>query len=228
MAENKLDLLKIKAGLISNTLLEDFGQPIWNCTDPLDELILTILSQNTNDRNRDHAYRNMRARFPDWKTVRDAKTEDLVETIRTAGLGNQKANRIQAILRQITLENGSLNVEFLHKMPEQQVKEWLLQFKGVGFKTAAIVMQFSLGMPAFPVDTHVYRVSGRVGLRPAKMNVEKTHTQLEQLFPRSDYGHAHLNLIRLGREICHPRNPVCSTCPVRKFCDYYQLKEIKT
>ncbi len=220
MLANELDTLKAAAGRISARLLDVFGEPVWRRTDPLDELILTILSQNTNDRNRDKAYQSMRGAFPDWEAVRDAPASDLVEAIRTAGLGNQKAGRIQAMLREITREHGSLDLGFLAGMTAQQVKQWLLKFKGVGLKTAAIVMQFSLGMPAFPVDTHVYRVSGRLGLRPASMNVEKTHAHLEQLFPAREYGHAHLNLIRLGREICHPRNPGCESCPLGTCCDY--------
>lgn len=221
MMEHELDSLKTAAGRISARLLDVFGEPVWHRTEPLDELILTILSQNTNDRNRDKAYHSMRAMFPDWEAVRDAPTADLVEAIRTAGLGNQKAGRIQAVLREITREHGSLDLGFLAGMTAQQVKQWLLKFKGVGLKTAAIVMQFSLGMPAFPVDTHVYRVSGRLGLRPASMNVEKTHAHLEQLFSAHDYGHAHLNLIRLGREICHPRNPRCDSCPICDYCAYF-------
>ncbi len=105
-------------------------------------------------------------------------------------------------------------------MPLEEAREWLKKFKGVGPKTAAIVLLFSLGRPAFPVDTHIYRVTGRIGLRPAKMNVEKAHAHLEALFPPESYYAAHLNLIRLGREICHPGKPECWRCPVRDLCDY--------
>lgn len=187
---------------------------------PLDELVSTILSQNTNDRNRDAAFRSLRARFPTWETVRDAEPGAVIEAIRTAGLANQKGPRIQAVLREISQERGSLDVSFLRHMSRDEAQVWLTHFKGVGPKTAAIVLQFSLGMPAFPVDTHIYRVTGRIGLRPASMNVEQAHAFLEQQFPTQAYYAAHLNLIRLGREICHPHKPECGRCPVLELCDY--------
>jgi endonuclease III len=143
-----------------------------------------------------------------------------VDAIRFAGLANQKGPRIQAVLRQITQERGRLELDFLRDLPRDEAHAWLLRFNGVGPKTAAIVLQFSLGMPAFPVDTHIYRVSGRLGLRPAKMTVEQTHRLLANLFPPEDYGPAHLNLIRLGRELCHPRKPDCGKCPLNDLCRY--------
>ena len=106
-------------------------------------------------------------------------------------------------------------------MPTEEAREWLLQFKGVGPKTAAIVLQFSLGKPAFPVDTHIYRVTGRLGIRPAKMNADQAHDYLAGLFPEETYYDAHLNIIRLGREICHARSPECQVCPLQDICDYY-------
>ena len=116
-----------------------------------------------------------------------------------AGLANQKGPRIQKVLRQITDERGGLDLSFLNDMDLDEASQWLLKFKGVGPKTAAIVLLFALNKPAFPVDTHIYRVSGRLGLRPAKMNVEKTHAYLSEVFPPEAYYTAHLNLIRLGR-----------------------------
>jgi endonuclease III len=153
--------------------------------------------------------------------VRDAASADVVEAIRPAGLANQKGPRIQGVLRQITEERGTLDLDFLRGLPREEARAWLLRFNGVGPKTTAIVLQFALGMPAFPVDTHIYRVSGRLGLRPAAMTVEQAHTHLEALFRPEEYGPAHLNLIRLGRELCHPRKPECEKCPVNKLCDYY-------
>lgn len=204
-------------------LEKTFGLPEWRQPlSALDELVSTILSQNTNDVNRDAAFNRLKERFPGWEAVRDTPEEAVVEAIRPAGLANQKAPRMQAILRQITEERGDLCLDFLSGMGREEAHAWLSRFKGVGPKTAAIVLQFSLGIPAFPVDTHVYRVSGRLGLRPEKMDVEAAHTWMEQVFTPEQYGPGHLNLIRLGREICHARKPECGRCPLNKLCDYFQ------
>jgi endonuclease III len=213
--------LKARALKIHEILLQAFGEPIWRTPLPaIDELISTILSQNTNDINRDRGFNGLRAKFPTWEKVRDAKTEDVINAIRPAGLANQKGPRIQQVLRAITEERGSLNLDFLADLPVDQARAWLTKFNGVGPKTAAIVLCFSLNMPAFPVDTHIYRVSGRIGLRPEKMTVEQAHPYLESIFPPETYYAGHLNLIRLGREICGARKPKCPECPIIKLCDY--------
>ncbi len=206
---------------IHQRLLEHFGYPEWrNPLPPLDELVSTILSQNTNDVNRDRAFESLRRRFPTWEAVRDAPENEVIEAVRLAGLANQKGPRIQAALRSITEQVGRLDLEFLRDMEAEQARQWLLQFKGVGPKTAAIVLQFSLGKPAFPVDTHIYRVSGRLGLRPAKMSVEQAHEHLAALLPPETYYPAHLNLIQLGRRVCHARKPQCPSCPLNDLCAY--------
>ena len=211
-----------KASAVFQRLLSFYGRPDWRMSlAPLDELVSTILSQNTNDRNRDVAFTNLCARFSTWEQVRDAPPAEVVEAIRPAGLANQKGPRIQGVLRQITQERGTLDLDFLRSIPAEEARAWLMRFKGVGPKTSAIVLQFSLNMPAFPVDTHIYRVTGRIGLRPAKMNVEQAHIHLSRLFSPQDYGPLHLNIIRLGREICHARRPECPQCPVKDVCDYY-------
>ena len=211
--------LRPKALEVHRRLLEHYGEPKWRKPlPPLDELISTILSQNTNDTNRDRAFEALKARFGTWEAVRDAPTEAVIETIRPAGLANQKGPRIQQVLRQITEERGELSLDFLADWPLEKARAWLTRFKGVGPKTAAIVLLFSLGKPAFPVDTHVYRVTGRLGLRPPKMNAEQAHAFLEQVFPPETYYAAHLNLIRLGREICTARKPRCAACPLRDLC----------
>ena len=200
-------------------LLKFYGEPTWrNPLPPLDELVSTILSQNTNDANRDRAFKSLRKQFASWESVRDAGTEAVVEAIRPAGLANQKGPRIQQVLRQITAERGSLDLSFLKDLPLEEARGWLMKFKGVGPKTAAIVLLFSFGRPAFPVDTHIYRVTGRLGLRPERMTVEEAHPFLEGLFPPEAYSPAHLNIIRLGREICAARKPDCPACPLRDFC----------
>jgi len=212
---------KIRAIEIHKKLLEAFGEPIWREPLPaIDELVSTILSQNTNDVNRDRGFNALRAKFPTWEAVRDANAQDVIDAIRPAGLANQKGPRIQQVLREISEERGSLNLDFLAGLPVEEARAWLTKFNGVGPKTAAIVLCFSLNMPAFPVDTHIYRVSGRIGLRPEKMTVEQAHPYLESIFPPETYYAAHLNLIRLGREICGARKPNCAKCPIIKLCDY--------
>lgn len=198
-----------------------YGYPEWR--DPLpaiDELVSTILSQNTTDVNRDRAFYTLRSRFPTWEEVMAAADDEIIDAVRVAGLASQKGPRIKAVLNQINAEIGSLDLSFLEELPLEEARDWLLRFKGVGRKTAAIVLQFSLNQPAFPVDTHIYRVSGRLGIRPLKMDIEKTHRLLEELIDPADYYAGHLNLIRLGRETCHPRQPACQTCPVRHLCRY--------
>jgi endonuclease-3 len=216
-----MNLLAQKALKVHNKLIEFYGEPTWrNPLPPVDELVSTILSQNTNDVNRDRAFASLRARFTTWEQVRDADTVDVIEAVRVAGLANQKGPRIQQVLRDITAERGSLELSFLADMPLEEARAWLTKFNGVGPKTAAIVLCFSLGRPAFPVDTHVYRVTGRIGLRPPKMTVEQAHPYLENLFPPETYYAAHLNIIRLGREICAARKPNCPLCPVYELCEY--------
>ena len=213
--------LVTRAIKIHEKLLEFYGEPIWrNPLPAIDELVSTILSQNTNDVNRDRAFDALRAKFPTWEAVRDAKENDVVAAIRPAGLAIQKGPRIQQVLKAITEERGDLNLSFLRRMSVDEARDWLTRFNGVGPKTAAIVLCFSLNMPAFPVDTHVYRVTGRIGLRPEKMTVEQAHPHLESLFPPESYYAAHLNIIRLGREICTARKAFCAECPIRKLCDY--------
>ena len=215
---NKLAQRAIK---IHQILLDVFGRPVWRTPlPPVDELVSTILSQNTNDLNRDRAFNALRAKFPTWEAVCAAGTKEVIAAIRPAGLANQKGPRIQQVLQAILDERGSLDLTFLNDLPLEEARAWLTRFKGVGPKTAAIVLCFSLNRPAFPVDTHIYRVTGRIGLRPAKMTVEQAHPYLEGLFPPETYYAAHLNLIRLGREICHARKPDCPKCPIRRLCEY--------
>jgi endonuclease III len=214
-----------RARQVHQRLLDFYGQPTWrNPLPPLDELVSTILSQNTNDTNRDRAFAALRRRFPTWEQVRDAEPGAVVAAIRPAGLANQKGPRIQTVLKEIMAERGSLDLTFLKELPLEEARSWLMKFKGVGPKTAAIVLLFSLGRPAFPVDTHIYRVTGRIGLRPEEMSVEEAHPYLEGLFPAQAYYAAHLNLIRLGRDVCAARRPECERCPLRRLCSYAKLR----
>jgi endonuclease III len=214
-----MDEQKALAKTVYDRLLAAFGLPVWQVAlSPVDELVSTILSQNTNDRNRDVAFMRLKQEFPKWEDVRDANPEAVIESIRPAGLSNQKGPRIQRVLNEISAERGNFDLSFLKSLPVEDARKWLMHFNGVGPKTAAIVLQFSLDTPSFPVDTHIYRVSGRLGLRPASMTVEQAHPHLAALFDPSTYGPAHLILIRLGREICHARKPDCAACPLNNIC----------
>jgi endonuclease III len=189
--------------------------------DPLSGLVRTILSQNTSDTNSDRAFDRLRARFPVWEDVRDAPVDAVVDAIRPGGLGALKAPRIQAVLRRITDERGRLSLDFLRRWPADRAKAWLRSLDGVGPKTAAIVLVFGLGKPAFPVDTHVHRVGRRIGIIPPGTSVEGAHAWMEALVRPERNGPFHLLLVRHGREICKAGRPRCQICPVRRLCDFY-------
>ena len=217
--------LTAKALTIHRLLIEEYGDHPWHPhRDPLSELVVTILSQNTNDINRDRAWRRLRERFhgPDWREVMAAPTEELVEAIRPGGLAETKAPRIQEALRTILAERGELSLDFLAQMPVEEAKAWLMRLKGVGPKTAAIILLFSLGRPAFPVDTHVHRLSLRLGLIPPRTSREKAHRLLEELLPPEIYYSFHLNLIAHGREVCQAHLPKCAICILQEHCDYHR------
>jgi endonuclease-3 len=211
-----------RALVIHQRLIDAYGEPRWRSPlDPIAQLVSTILSQNTNDVNRDRAYTRLRERFPTWEEVRDADVEALKDAIRVSGLANHKAPAIQRALAHITERRRELSLDFLKELPVPEAKSWLTAIKGVGPKTAAIVLLFSLGMPAFPVDTHVHRVSGRLGLIGSKVSREQAHVVLEALLPESVFYAFHLNLIRHGRQVCQARKPQCEVCVLQDLCDYY-------
>jgi endonuclease-3 len=206
---------------VHRRLLEAYGEPRWRRPlPPVAELVSTILSQNTTDLNRDRAFGALRAAFPTWEAVRDAPASAVIRAIRPAGLANQKGPRLQTVLRAITEERGRLDLRFLRRLPPNQAADWLMRFKGVGRKTASIVLLFSLGLPAFPVDTHIHRLSGRLGLRPPRASLDQTHDLLARTFPPETYYAAHLNLIRHGRQVCRARKPDCPACVLRRICPY--------
>ena len=210
-----------KISRIHNLLLSEYGDHPWHPRDPVASLVSTILSQNTNDVNRDRAFEQLRERFPTWEAVRDAPLEELREAIRPAGLAPTKGPRIQEALRRITEERGEIKLGFLNEMELEEARAWLLSISGVGPKTAAIVLLFALGRPAFPVDTHVHRVTRRLGLIPPQTSREKAHELLEALVPPETYYPFHLNLIEHGRAVCHARNPECARCILQDQCTYY-------
>jgi len=214
---------KAKVRAIFKILLKTYGEPEHSRLDAVSELICTILSQNTNDNNRDRAYTALRAKFPTWEQVRDVPAKQVIAAIRPAGLANQKGPRIQKVLRRITELNPGqpLNIDFLADLPVDEAKLWLTSLNGVGPKTAAIVLLFALNRPAFPVDTHVHRVTTRLGLIPEVTTAEKAHDLLEALVPPEWYYAFHLNLIAHGRAVCKARQPKCETCPLQKHCEYF-------
>ncbi len=188
--------------------------------DALGELIQTILSQSTTDTNSGRAYRTLRQRFPDWQQVLDAPTEAVYDAIKSAGLGNIKALRIQQTLHEVLGRQGDFNLNFLADLPLDQSKAWLESIKGVGPKTAACVLLFALGKPALPVDTHVYRVSQRLGLLGEKTSVAQSHTLLEAAIPPDDIYSFHVTMIQHGRRVCVVGRPRCESCPLSDLCRY--------
>jgi len=208
---------------IHKRLEEAYGKSNWRPhAEPIPELVNTILSQNTNDHNRDIAYEQLRERFPTWVGVRDAPAEEIIDAIRPAGLAPSKGPRIQGALERITEERGELSLEFLREMPLEEARSWLLSIKGVGPKTAAIVLLFALGRPAFPVDTHVHRVTQRLGLIPEDASRKKAHKLLEASVPPALFYPFHIELIKHGRNICKARTPRCGVCMLTDLCEYYR------
>ena len=183
---------------------------------PIDELVLTVLSQNTNDRNRDVAYGRLRERFASWDAVRDAPVEEVEEAIRPGGLAPTKAVRIQAILRAI----GADDLSSLERAPLDGARAYLCALPGVGRKTAACVLLFSYGRPEVPVDTHVFRVGTRLGLFRPGAPLDEAHDEMLRLCRGEDPYEAHVSLIRHGRRTCTARAPRCGECPLRRMCPY--------
>ena len=213
---------KAKYAPIAAALTEVYGELDWTRNqDGMDELISCILSQSTNDTNRDRAFAQLKARFPNWEAVRFAALDDLTDAVRPAGLANQKAPRIQAALEVIFEKAGEYSIDFLNELPLDEAKAWLVSLKGIGPKTAAIVLCFAYGRPAFPVDTHIYRVCKRVGFLPAKLSADDAHPVMEAIAPPADYYQFHIQVIQHGRDTCHARKPACGRCPISGHCDYF-------
>lgn len=185
---------------------------------PLDELVLTVLSQNTNDTNRDRAYADLRAKYPRWEDVADAPLPAIARAIRRGGLGPTKSVRIRALLRELRARGMPLDERTFAGMRSRELWDLLIGMTGVGPKTAAIVLLFSLGRPYFPVDTHVHRVTRRLGLVPENADAVKAQALLQDAVPPRDMYAFHILLIRHGREVCVARRPLCSSCPLNPLC----------
>lgn len=206
---------------ISLKLEKAYGKKRWKARgDPLSELIATILSQNTSDQNSHRAYSNLRSRFGTWDKVRRAKVRTIASAIRSGGLADVKAKRIKDILKRIHKENHNLDLSFLKRWRTERIKEYLSNFKGVGEKTVACVLLFSLKRPVMPVDTHVWRVSRRLGLVPVKADAKKTEEILEGLVTGKMIYQFHMNLIAHGRNVCKATNPRCQECVLLQDCPY--------
>lgn len=194
--------------------------------DPFDILVETILSQNTNDQNRDKAYRRLKARFPRWEDVLEAKTRSIVSAIRPGGLAEQKARRIHEILRWIKKRERRISLAFLKKMGFEEIKKTIGPLRGIGPKTLHCLLLFGLGREAFPVDTHILRVGKRLGFIPERMGAEKAHPWIAPLLPKEKSLSLHLNLIRFGRSVCKARKPRCYICFLQDECS--TIEAIKT
>jgi endonuclease-3 len=188
---------------------------------PIAELVRTILSQNTSDTNRDVAYERLRERFGAWVEVRDAPLEQVADAIRPGGLADTKAPRIQDALRRIGDEHAEPDLDWLADAPRDEAIDYLVSLPGVGRKTAACVMIFALGRPEIPVDTHVHRVGGRLGLFPEGASFDLAHDEMLRITDPEDAYELHMNLIAHGRAICRPR-PLCDACGLRRMCPYYR------
>jgi endonuclease-3 len=217
---------RTKIRLLQQWLDKEYGSPKWEPGyDPLTELIFTVLSQHTSDTNRDKAFANLRMKFPDWELVRDAPIKSIESAIQTAGLGRIKSARIQSILRTITERYKTLNLDFLKDLSTDTEKQILLSLDGIGPKTAACVLLFSLQRPVFPVDTHIFRVTKRIGLIPQTANPDTAHQILQELVPDKLMYPFHINLIQHGRKVCKAGKPLCEICGINSYCNYYLAKK---
>ncbi len=259
-------LERYRPGLVGFTmdgLADLYGRPVWSARlDPISELVLTILTQNTADVNAEKAFESLRLAYPspesvpiaqhrrgaggagdssrrpdgwggeglppgrppEWTLVEAAPVEELIEVIRHGGLAYQKAPRIQAALRTIREARGGYDLTFLAEMTPREARDWLVQIPGIGKKTASIVLLFCFGMPLMPIDTHVERVSKRIGLLPAKAPLDEAHELFLEVFEAGQMYEAHVNLITHGREICHAQRPRHELCPLAGRCRFVDPK----
>lgn len=218
-----LERLRAKAQAVFATLNDHFGTPEFTGgDDPVDELIATILSANTNDTNSGRAFDQLKAAFgDDWDAVREAPLSAIIDAIRPAGMYNQKAPAIVATLERIKTDRGSYDLSNLATMPADQALAYLTSLPGVGHKTASIVILFCFNGAAFPVDTHIQRISQRIGISGRRTSPDKIKQIWELLLPPDTFYPLHINLIRHGRQICQAITPQCERCPLQAACDHF-------
>ncbi|MFH1551230.1 MAG: endonuclease III [Planctomycetota bacterium] len=213
--------IKSRVARAARILEKEFGVPQRSRSRDLTGLLVrTILSQNTNDINRDRAYDELRRQFPRWEEVMEARGARIENAIRVGGLAKQKAKNIIGFLKWLKAFRGSLDLGFVRKMSNDAVYDTLCRLNGIGVKTASILLAFGLGRDVFPVDTHVNRISTRLGFVPPKSPPERTHRLMAELVPKGKAYSFHLNLIKLGRKICLARKPECRECPLEKMCPH--------
>jgi endonuclease-3 len=196
-----------------------YGRPVWSPRlPPVDELVYTVLSQNTADVNTERTFAALKARFADWAAVRAAPVSEIEQAIALGGLAHVKAPRIRAILAAVSVRTGAPDLSELGGMTDAAALAYLQTLPGVGPKTAACVLMFALGRPAMPVDTHVHRVAGRLGLIDARLSAEQAHRPLTELAGPENIYALHINLVLHGRRVCHARRPACGRCPLATIC----------
>ena len=206
---------------IVQNLENTFGEPtLPPKSDALAMLIEVILSQATSDANSRRTYQNLRKQFKSWENVLAAEHGEVAEAIRLGGLANQKTKVIKDLLQKLKEIRGAPSLKFIEKMPNEEARDFLQNFRGVGPKTVACTLLFACHKEVFPLDTHVFRVLKRMGILPERITDMKAHRFLDELVPRGNFYSLHVNLIRLGRKICRPREPLCEQCPLIEYCDY--------
>lgn len=206
---------------ITQNLETTFGEPLLRSkSDPLSMLINIILSQATTDVLSHKTFENLKKTFKTWEEAAKAGENEIADAIRLGGLANQKAKVIKNILGQIKEKHGTLSLKFLNKMTDEAARDYLLEFRGIGPKTVACTLLFALHKEIFPLDTHIFRILKRMGILPERISDEKAHKLLDDLVPKGKFYSLHVNLIRLGKKICRPREPLCEECPLIEYCDY--------
>lgn len=213
--------LAAKTAKIIAALEAEYGRPRpGKRKDPLSELIFTILSQHTSDSNRDRAWESLWSTFESWEEVASAPRSRLERAIRSGGLAPTKSRVIQSVLAQVREEQGAYDLDVLKRQGMEEVERHLRRFKGVGIKTIRCVQVFSLRQPAFPVDTHIHRITRRLGLVPPKASADAAHEVMQTLTPPEEVLPFHMNLITHGRRICKAARPLCNDCVIRRWCDF--------
>jgi len=213
--------LKRKLTVVDRRLARRFGTPRWDGPeDPLESLIGTILSQNTNDVNSERAYRGLRKAFPRWEMLLEAPPREIARAIRVGGLANQKSRRIKSFLRWVKRTYGRLTLDALRKMSVPEAVATLTQHKGIGLKTVYVTLLFACGTEVFPVDTHIYRIVRRLGLAPERASRDRVTGLMQPLVRTGRAYPLHINLIAFGRAVCKAQRPLCRDCPFPDLCGY--------
>lgn len=214
---------KVEIGRLCKVLEESYGRSVCQPEHgALDELVRTILSQTTTAANYNRAFCSLRNRYPTWEAVRQSSADGVEDAIRSGGLAKVKSGRIKGLLDEIHERHGTLSLDFLYDMPDEEARTYLMGFYGVGIKTASCVLMFSMNRPVFPVDTHVQRISHRLALIDRNVGAEEAHYLLGEMIPDEDVYSLHVNLVTHGRRVCKARNPACDLCPLLEVCGFGQ------